>query len=98
MFSLGFAQVMDSTNKSREQRGQERRRTTADCFSLVHTRTLLLCASICLTAKNPFVDLCTHPPQFVPVNPKPFLTELTGKPVIVKLKWGMEYKGKRARQ
>ena len=28
-----------------------------------------------------------------PVNPKPFLTELTGHPVIVKLKWGMEYKG-----
>mmetsp|Transcript_16729 Transcript_16729/g.42333 ORF Transcript_16729/g.42333 Transcript_16729/m.42333 type:complete len:80 (-) Transcript_16729:6-245(-) len=28
-----------------------------------------------------------------PVNPKPFLTELTGTPVIVKLKWGMEYKG-----
>ncbi len=28
-----------------------------------------------------------------PVNPKPFLTELTGQPVIVKLKWGMEYKG-----
>jgi small nuclear ribonucleoprotein F len=27
------------------------------------------------------------------VNPKPFLNELTGKPVIVKLKWGMEYKG-----
>jgi len=27
------------------------------------------------------------------VNPKPFLAELTGKPVIVKLKWGMEYKG-----
>jgi len=26
-------------------------------------------------------------------NPKPFLTGLTGKPVIVKLKWGMEYKG-----
>lgn len=32
-------------------------------------------------------------PQFVPVNPKPFLADLTGKPVIVKLKWGMEYKG-----
>ncbi|ORY93608.1 small nuclear ribonucleo protein F [Syncephalastrum racemosum] len=30
---------------------------------------------------------------FVPVNPKPFLTELTGKPVVVKLKWGGEYKG-----
>ncbi|CAM9208231.1 unnamed protein product, partial [Ectocarpus fasciculatus] len=26
-------------------------------------------------------------------NPKPFLNDLTGKPVIVKLKWGMEYKG-----
>ena len=26
-------------------------------------------------------------------NPKPFLTGLTGSPVIVKLKWGMEYKG-----
>jgi len=29
----------------------------------------------------------------VPVNPKPFLNALTGKSVIVKLKWGMEYKG-----
>lgn len=27
------------------------------------------------------------------VNPKPFLQELAGKPVIVKLKWGTEYKG-----
>jgi len=29
----------------------------------------------------------------IPVNPKPFLADLTGKAVIVKLKWGMEYKG-----
>ena len=29
----------------------------------------------------------------VPVNPKPFLATLTGKQVIAKLKWGMEYKG-----
>ncbi|KAL7751929.1 hypothetical protein RI367_002451 [Sorochytrium milnesiophthora] len=29
-----------------------------------------------------------------PVNPKPFLAEMTGQPVIVKLKWGMEYKGR----
>ncbi|KAF5832449.1 hypothetical protein DUNSADRAFT_11649 [Dunaliella salina] len=29
----------------------------------------------------------------VPVNPKPYLNDLTGKQVIVKLKWGMEYKG-----
>ena len=29
----------------------------------------------------------------MPLNPKPFLNALTGKPVLVKLKWGMEYKG-----
>ncbi|GAB5371262.1 hypothetical protein AAMO2058_001564200 [Amorphochlora amoebiformis] len=29
----------------------------------------------------------------VPVNPKPFLNDLTGKPVVAKLKWGLEYKG-----
>lgn len=28
-----------------------------------------------------------------PINPKPFLAELTGNPVAVKLKWGMEYRG-----
>lgn len=28
------------------------------------------------------------------INPKPFLIELQGKFVIVKLKWGIEYKGK----
>ncbi|KAF9046043.1 small nuclear ribonucleoprotein SmF, partial [Hymenopellis radicata] len=28
-----------------------------------------------------------------PVNPKPFLQELTGKPVFVRLKWGQEYSG-----
>ena len=33
----------------------------------------------------------------MPVNPKPFLNELTGKMVIVKLKWGMEYKGEETR-
>jgi hypothetical protein len=27
------------------------------------------------------------------VNPKPFLAQLTGNSVLVKLKWGMEYKG-----
>ncbi|XP_048203457.1 small nuclear ribonucleoprotein F-like [Perognathus longimembris pacificus] len=26
------------------------------------------------------------------LNPKPLLNGLTGKPVMVKLKWGMEYK------
>ena len=28
-----------------------------------------------------------------PLNPKPLLNGSTGKPVMVKLKWGMEYKG-----
>jgi small nuclear ribonucleoprotein F len=31
--------------------------------------------------------------QFAPVNPKPYLNSLTGKPVAVRLKWGMEYRG-----
>lgn len=29
----------------------------------------------------------------MPINPKPFLNGLTGKPVMVKLKWGHTYKG-----
>ncbi|XP_040183783.1 small nuclear ribonucleoprotein F-like [Rana temporaria] len=29
----------------------------------------------------------------LPLNPKLFITGITGKPVMVKLKWGMEYKG-----
>lgn len=28
-----------------------------------------------------------------PVNPRPFLQDLTGKTVTVKLKWGLEYRG-----
>ena len=31
--------------------------------------------------------------SMMPLNPKPFLNGLTGKAVLVKLKWGMEYKG-----
>jgi small nuclear ribonucleoprotein (snRNP)-like protein len=31
--------------------------------------------------------------QVAPVNPKPFLQDLTGKPVWVRLKWGLEYMG-----
>ena len=31
--------------------------------------------------------------NLMPMNPKPFLNGLTGKPVMVKLKWGHEYKG-----
>ena len=31
--------------------------------------------------------------QVAPVNPKPFLQDLTGKSVWVRLKWGLEYRG-----
>ena len=32
--------------------------------------------------------------SFVPINPKPFLQSLTGKKVLVKLKWsGLSYRG-----
>uniref|UniRef100_A0AC35UF99 Sm protein F n=1 Tax=Rhabditophanes sp. KR3021 TaxID=114890 RepID=A0AC35UF99_9BILA len=27
------------------------------------------------------------------INPKPFLNSLTGKPIVARLKWGMEYRG-----
>lgn len=44
---------------------------------------------------NPWISAhCTSTMSVVqPVNPKPFLQDLTGKECIVKLKWGMEYKG-----
>ena len=31
--------------------------------------------------------------QFFTLNPRPFLGELVGKPVVVRLKWGQEYRG-----
>ena len=34
-----------------------------------------------------------YPVQTGPVNPTPFLHSLLGKPVICKLKWGLEYHG-----
>lgn len=40
-----------------------------------------------------FASFPVFVPQLAPLNPKPFLTSLTGKQVMVKLKWGMEYKG-----
>lgn len=35
--------------------------------------------------------MLTVPSQ--PVNPKPYLQELTGKVVNVRLKWGLQYRG-----
>jgi small nuclear ribonucleoprotein F len=53
-----------------------------------------LCFSHCSThlASRSFL-LCGDQSQFI-VNPKPFLADLVGKQVLVKLKWGhMEYQG-----
>lgn len=53
---------------------------------------------IVLAFSQPLIFL-THPylpaqsQQFI-VNPKPFLVDLTGRMVKVKLKWGMEYQGR----
>lgn len=31
--------------------------------------------------------------RLAPINPKPFLQDLLQKPVLVRLKWGQEYRG-----
>ena len=41
--------------------------------------------------RNIFFDMSTA--SLTPINPKPFLNGLIGKPVLVRLKWGQEYKG-----
>lgn len=49
-----------------------------------------------LSVSYPFYlvpSLSPRQTQFI-INPKPFLVDLTGKSVKVKLKWGMEYQGR----
>ena len=41
-----------------------------------------------------YVSCCQYPQSQLLVNPKPFLADLTGKTVRVRLKWGQEYQGK----
>ena len=51
---------------------------------------------LCLAQNNTLVLACQAVKQremSIPVDPKLFLAELTGKSVVVKLKWGMEYQG-----
>ena len=64
--------------------------STSEATQIIARRA---CTSSCL----PALTTIPHPQpaamSSVPVNPKPFLNDLTGKPVIAKLKWGMEYKG-----
>jgi small nuclear ribonucleoprotein F len=39
-------------------------------------------------------DHCSCASQFIPLNPRPFLQNLVGKEVNVKIKWGQEYTGR----
>ncbi|KAE8802160.1 sufE-like protein 1, chloroplastic/mitochondrial [Hordeum vulgare] len=83
-------------------------RLTATCGGLLASISCVRCRGWgrLLLSVTCFLDLhCVDLKQYlqehryrefsltVPVNPKPFLQNLTGKMVIVKLKWGMEYKG-----
>lgn len=69
-------------------------------FSIIFVKVEVLVFQYCFWG-NPLVafvrwefSACTCFLQtMMPLNPKPFLNGLTGKPVMVKLKWGMEYKG-----
>merc|ERR1719430_2727374 len=56
-----------------------------DCSSTFEHSTT---SYVLINASKSLLNMST-----LPMNPKPFLNGLTGKPVLVKLKWGMEYKG-----
>ena len=60
---------------------------------IVRKVTLLSCKYNIRCTKISLADVVLSLLQGMPMNPKPFLNGLTGKPVLVKLKWGMEYKG-----
>jgi len=50
------------------------------------------CALFRVATRSAFACILYITMSFV-INPKPFLTGLTGQEVIVRLKWGQEYKG-----
>lgn len=70
-------------------------------FSIFHTHHILVhhvdrtypSLSLFLVSVQANVHRSLLLAQFQPVNPKPFLQQQTGKQVVVRLKWGMEYKG-----
>ena len=68
-------------------------------YILDHTSNKMAVSINMFCIYDPLVTLCSFYLlhnlylQAMPLNPKPFLNGLTGKPVVVKLKWGMEYKG-----
>lgn len=54
---------------------------------------IFFCAPFLTTLPAPPNPTASLLPTQSIINPKPFLQGLTGQTVIVKLKWGMEYKG-----
>ena len=65
------------------------------CFVVIAMEVLEPKGAVsCLFCARCFGEqVCALFPQTGTVNPKPFLQDLKGKPVMVRLKWGMEYKG-----
>jgi len=70
----------------------KRRKKKVSLFLLLLSRKMVHC-SLAYPFLLPLFAKYTLSQATVPVNPKPFLNELIGELVIVKLKWGMEYKG-----
>lgn len=67
------------------------------CTLLYTTQNKNTMAAVAVSS-HPFTDnqsVYAHHQQrkSQPVNPKPFLQDLTGKVVYVRLKWGLEYRG-----
>jgi hypothetical protein len=77
--------------EARQRREPRKRRRRLSSTSLNRTCTEMSVSTRLLSPARP--DSRLRLAQVQPVNPKPFLADLTGKPVMVRLKWGMEYKG-----
>jgi hypothetical protein len=58
-------------------------------LALTHTLDI----TTAVTTTTPLYIYITRNMAVTPVNPKPFLQGQSGKQVVVRLKWGMEYKG-----
>ena len=62
-------------------------------LSMITLRSIINKVKMASTKQAPSTAAKQATAQPIPINPQPFLIDLIDKPVIVKLKWGMEYKG-----
>ncbi|KAF4357808.1 hypothetical protein F8388_024419 [Cannabis sativa] len=94
------AKLKDNEDQTEVPKGFEH--TSMECYQLAHDRTRREIhppeTTTASRVETPARSLshhqsCSLENMSIPVNPKPFLNNLTGKTVFVKLKWGMEYKG-----